>query len=246
MDWHSGPFAAFDIESTGTDTENDRIVTAAVTVVGAGREAESHSWLVDPGIEIPAEATAVHRITTEQAQREGVPAARAVREMIELLASLLADDIPVIAFNARFDLTMLDREARRYGATPLVDRVGGPDGLLVIDPYVIDKHYHPFRKGRRTLSVLCEDFRVPLEEAHAADADALAAARLVWKLARRYEDLGSFDLPTLHDAQVGWALEQADSLQQYFDGQGRNERVAREWPLVPYQGAEPEPLPEAA
>jgi DNA polymerase-3 subunit epsilon len=70
--------AAFDIETTGIDCESDRIVTAAVTLAGGGRPLESHAWLVDPGIEIPAGATAVHGVSTERARAEGRSPAEAV------------------------------------------------------------------------------------------------------------------------------------------------------------------------
>ncbi len=234
MNWFEGRLAAYDIETTGTDTENDRIVTAAVSMVGGGEESESRTWLVDPGIEIPAEATAVHGITTEKARSEGQDAASAVAEITSVLASVVAEDIPIVAFNARFDLTILDREARRHGVEPLIEAVGGPEGLLVIDPYVLEKRINKFRKGSRTLSILCNDYGIPLTDAHDADADALAAARLAWKLGRINAELGAYDLPTLHEDQIIWADEQGRSLQEFFDRQGKDERVQTVWPVVPY------------
>lgn len=234
MNWFEGRLAAYDIETTGTDTENDRIVTAAVSIVGGGEPSESRTWLVDPGIEIPAEATAVHGITTEKARSEGQDAASAVAEITSVLASVVVEDIPIVAFNARFDLTILDREARRHGVEPLIEAVGGPEGLLVIDPYVLEKRINKFRKGSRTLSILCEDYGIPLTDAHAADADALAAARLAWKLGRINAELGAYDLPTLHEDQIVWADEQGRSLQEFFDRQGKDEKVHTVWPLVPY------------
>lgn len=237
MSWHSGRLAAFDIETTGTDTENDRIVTAAVSVVGGGEETISTNWLVDPGVDIPAEATAVHRITTEKAQSEGLPADQAVFEITQHLYELISQGIPIVAFNARFDLTILDREARRYEQETLVDLLGGPEALLVIDPYVLDKNYNRFRKGRRTLGILCESYGIPLNDAHAADADALAAARLAWKLGHTQDELQAYDLAALHLAQVAWAREQAESLQEYFASQGRPEKIEGQWPLVPFAAA---------
>ncbi len=234
VNWFEGRLAAYDIETTGTDTESDRIVTAAVSIVGGGEESESRTWLVNPGIEVPADATAVHGITTEKVQAEGQPAAVAVAEITEVLATVVAEDIPIVAFNARFDLTILDREARRHGVEPLIELVGGPEGLLVIDPYVLEKQINKFRKGSRTLSILCEDYGIPLTEAHDADADALAAARLAWKLGRINDDLGAYDLPSLHEEQILWADEQGRSLQEYFDRQGRTEEVQTAWPLVPF------------
>lgn len=232
VSWHDGRLAAFDIETTGTDTENDRIVTAAITLVGGGEDRLSHDWLVDPGVEIPADATAVHGITNEKARTEGIPAARAVEELTAVLAAQLVNDVPVIAFNARFDLTILDREARRHGVEPLIERVG-PDGMFVVDPYVLDKQFNRFRKGRRTLGVLCEAYGIPLTDAHAADADALAAARLAWKLANLTPEISGAELFDLHEDQVVWAAEQAASLQKHFEDKGRPERVEGAWPIVP-------------
>lgn len=235
MDWHRGRLAAFDVETTGPDPERDRIVTAAVSLVGGGRPAEHHAWLVDPGVEIPAEAIAVHGITNERVRADGRDAHEAVGEIVELLAQQVRDGVPIVAFNARFDLTIIDRDARRHGVLPLLDRVGGVDGLLAIDPYVLDKQFDRFRKGRRTLVAVCEHYSIPFDEAHVANADALAAARVAFRLASRIEELSALDLATLHREQVNWAASQAASLQEYFEQQGRAERVERAWPLVPAQ-----------
>lgn len=240
MSWHARRLAAFDIETTGVDPESDRIVTAAVALVGDGRPTESFAWLVDPGVEIPAGATAVHGITTAHARAEGEDPAAAVEAITTLLAAQLRAGVPVIAFNARFDLTTLDREARRHGVRPLVDRVGGPQGLLVVDPFVLDKQYDRYRRGKRTLGAVCEHYRIPLVDAHAADADALAAARVAYRLATRLPELRATELRSLHAQQVGWAAEQAASLEEYFREQGRAERIERAWPVVP------EALPVAA
>jgi DNA polymerase-3 subunit epsilon len=240
MSWHNGRLAAFDVETTGINPESDRIVTAAVSVVGGGLPAESRAWLLDPGIPIPAGATNVHGITTEQARAEGRPAAEAIEEIVAALAAQLRAGVPVIAFNARFDLTCLDREARRHGIVPLIDRVGGPAGMLVIDPFVLDKRLDRFRRGRRTLGAVCEHYSVPLEGAHAANADALAAARLAWRLAQAFAELQGADLRALHTQQIGWAAEQAASLAEYFRGQGRNEHVEPAWPIVPLPAAVPD------
>jgi DNA polymerase III subunit epsilon len=233
MSWHNGRLAAFDVETTGIDPESDRIVTAAVSVVGGGLPPESGAWLLDPGVPIPAGATNVHGITTEQARAEGRPAAEAIEEIVGALAAQLQGGAPVIAFNARFDLTCLDREARRHGIVPLVERVGGAAGMIVVDPFILDKRLDRFRRGRRTLGAVCEHYRVPLTDAHAANADALAAARLAWRIAQAYAELQDLDLRALHAQQIGWAAEQAASLAEYFRGQGRHEHVEPAWPIVP-------------
>jgi len=233
MNWHTGRLAAFDIETTGVDPEHDRIVTAAVSVVGGDQPAEHRSWLVDPGIEIPADATSVHGITTERAQAEGRVSDEAIEEIAAALAEQLRNGVPIVAFNARFDLTVLDRETHRHELRPLLDRVGGPDGMLVVDPRILDKQFDRFRRGKRTLGAVCEHYRVTLDDAHAANADAVAAARVAYRLGATVVELRDMDLRVLHRAQVSWAAEQAASLEQYFRREGRNERVEGAWPIVP-------------
>ncbi len=233
MSWHLRRLAAFDIETTGTDPERDRIVTAAVSLVGAGVEGRHWAWLVDPGVEIPAGASAVHGISTVRARADGIPPRAAVEEITCILSAHLRDGVPIVAFNARFDLTILDREARRYGLVPLADRVGGVDRLIVIDPFVLDKQVDRFRKGKRTLEAVCEHYRVRLDQAHAANADALAAARVAYRLASSIAELRDADLRSLHAQQVEWAAQQAASLQDYFADVGRPERVEGAWPVVP-------------
>jgi DNA polymerase-3 subunit epsilon len=244
MSWHQRRLAAFDLETTGIDSESDRIVTAAVSVVGDGLPSVLNAWLLDPGIEIPAAAAAVHGITTERARAEGRPPLEAVEEIVALLADQLLAGVPVVAFNARFDLTCLDREARRLGVAPLLDRVGGASGLLVVDPYVLDKQLDRFRKGKRTLGAVCAHYDVPLDEAHASHADALAAARVAWRLGQAFAELREIDLRTLHDRQVGWAAEQAASFEDWLRRNGREERIEPAWPIVPLPSATP--LPAAA
>jgi len=233
MSWHTGRLAAFDIETTGVNPESDRIVTAAVSVVGGDLAAEHHSWLVDPGIDIPAGATSVHGITTERARAEGRSPGEAIDEIATALADQLQQGVPVVAFNARFDLTILDRETRRHGLRPLLDRVGGPHGMLVVDPHVLDKKVDRFRRGKRTLGAVCEQYRVPLDELHAANTDALAAARLAFKMGATVTELRDIDLRVLHREQVSWATEQAASLEEYFRKEGRDQHVEGAWPVIP-------------
>ncbi len=239
MSWHTRRLAAFDLETTGIDSESDRIVTAAVSVVGDRLPSSFHAWLLDPGIPIPAGASAVHGITTERARAEGRAPQEAVEEIVARLAEQLAQGVPVVAFNARFDLTCLDREARRLGIAPLLDRVGGEAGMLVVDPYVLDKQVDRFRKGKRTLGAVCAHYNVPLDEAHASHADALAAARVAWRLGQAFPEL-AMELRSLHEQQIAWAAEQAASFEDYLRRNGRDERIEPAWPIVPL------PVPAAA
>src|SRR5262245_56086358 len=70
--WYEGPLAAFDTETTGVDVETDRIVSAAVVAQDApGVRPRVTRWLVNPGVPVPTEATAVHGLTEDHVQCNG-------------------------------------------------------------------------------------------------------------------------------------------------------------------------------
>jgi DNA polymerase-3 subunit epsilon len=225
--------AGFDLETTGVDVEQDRIVTACVVQCGGNHPTQSATWLADPGIEIPEEAAKVHGITTDRARAEGRPAAEVVEQVVAALAEVVLAGTPVVAMNAAYDLTLLDREARRHGVQPLIDIVGGD--LRVIDPRVLDKQIDKFRRGGRKLEDLCRTYEVRLDGAHSADADAIAACRVAWRQGSTRPELAELSLDDLHNSQIWWAAEQAASLQEHFRKTRPDAVVEGAWPLIPRQ-----------
>jgi DNA polymerase-3 subunit epsilon len=242
MTWFTGRMCGFDLETTGVRLEDDRIVTSCVVHCGGKQPTQSFNWLADPGIDIPEGAAKVHGISTEKARAEGRPAAEVVEQVIAALAESVVAGLPIVAMNASFDLTILDREARRHGVQPLTDIVGSD--LRVIDPRVLDKQVDQRRKGQRTLTALCQHYQVPLDGAHSADADAIAACRVAWRLGSSFPKLGELSLNDLHQAQIKWAEAQGRSLAGYFRRTPGKEHFADgvrvEWPLVPAQRGEGE------
>jgi DNA polymerase-3 subunit epsilon len=234
MSWHLGRLAGFDTESTGVDVENDRIVTACIVEVGAKLPPISADWLINPGIDIPEQASDIHGVTTEKAKTEGQDPAEAVAALVAGLTQVVLAGTPLVIMNAPYDLTLLDREARRYGIETLTDTVG--DELHVVDPRVLDKHVDTYRPGKRTLTDLCRLYRVTLDGAHSADADAIAACRVAWRLGSQYPKLAGLSLPELHKAQIEWAAEQAASFQAHLRKKDSAAVIDGSWPLRPVGG----------
>lgn len=255
--WTERRMLGFDVESTGVDPREARIVTAALVFVGGSEPTQTQTWLADPGIEIPEEAANIHGVTTEKARAEGRPAREVIVEIIEAMEGR-PDGAPVVAFNARYDLTVLCCEAARHG----VDFDFG--GLLVVDPIVIDKHLDRYRPGSRKLAAVCAHYGARLDGAHDSAADAVAAARCAWVIGRRAvvirrvrngregHELAQLvkewdgvrgDLRKLHEAQARWAADQARGLAEYFVEQGKMDEaltVEAAWPVLPARVAEEE------
>lgn len=219
----------FDLETTGIDVAHDRIVSAHVGLLDAsGAAILARDWLADPGVEIPSAATAVHGITTAHARELGSPSDEVVEQITDTLRSLLDAGIPIVAYNAAFDFSLLAHEAARHGVPPL------HNPSPVIDPLIIDKALDRFRRGKRTLAVVAEHYAVRLDDAHEASADAVAAGRIAQALAARFGGLMPPEAEELHTRQIAWARSQAASLTEYFIRIGRidpDHRVDGRWPI---------------
>ncbi|WP_436759408.1 exonuclease domain-containing protein [Streptosporangium sp. V21-05] len=237
--WFQQPMLAWDTESTGVDVETARIVTAALVWIEPRKPVVSKHHLVDPGVDIPERATEVHGITTARAQAEG----RQPEPVLEEVATDLADAVrlgwPLVGMNSVYDFTLLDRELRRHGLRTLHDRLGEPV-CPVVDALVLDRYVRPGPFSGRKLIQLCEIWNVKIDGAHDANFDALAAARVVWRIARSRPEIGSMSLPDLHALQVRERARQCDEMRAYFDRVGKpHDGVPGDWPLLPYAAPTP-------
>jgi DNA polymerase-3 subunit epsilon len=219
--------AVFDTETTGVDVETARVVTAAIAVLDStGAVVERHDWVIDPLVEIPDAAAAVHGITTEIARATGVQPAVGIEQILAVLAGIFDRGIAVTAYNAPYDFTILAREAHRYGLAAL------DTPQPVIDPLVIDKQLDRYRRGKRTLTATIEHYGIEMVQAHDAGEDAIAAGRLAQKLAERFATELPEDVTELHKLQQAWAAAQAASFQEWMRKNNKPDFVADgEWPI---------------
>jgi DNA polymerase-3 subunit epsilon len=208
--WHE-QLGVFDLETTGVDTETARIVTAHVGVINElGITVSRQDWVIDPMVEVPDAAAAVHGYTTERVRLEGMDAATGVAEIVAALRVLFDRGIPVVAYNAPYDFTVLNREAKRYGITPL------EKPLPIIDPLVIDKAVDRYRKGKRTLELTAQFYGVDLgDDAHDAGYDAIAAGRVAQAIAVKYAAELAMTAAELHAQQVEWFQQQEQNYAEF-------------------------------
>ncbi|MGY6019536.1 exonuclease domain-containing protein [Streptomyces spinosirectus] len=232
---------SFDTETTGPNPLEDRIVTAALVVRGGGRDQKVMSWLINPGVPIPAEATEVHGIDDAKAA-QGANPKEALEEIADRLAAALRYGMPLVAFNLSFDWTILVRELERHGLPSMADRLPGAAYLPLVDPHVIDKQVDKYVKGTgmRKLKPTAERYGVELEDWHTAEADALAALLIAEAQFAKHHYLGAMGPQRLFASQQKWRAEQMAGLQQWFrtkatpeQGGDPNKVLDGSWPLLP-------------
>ncbi|MFD3486896.1 exonuclease domain-containing protein [Streptomyces sp. NPDC058665] len=232
--WYEGPLAAFDIETTGTDAEEDRIVSAALVVQDiSGSRARVTRWLVNPGIPVPVEATEVHGLTDALVQRTGRWPAPVIEEVGRGLAEQCMAGRPLVVMNAPFGLTLLDREMRRHRGSSMARYLENAP-FCVLDPGVLDRHLDPFRKGRRRLIDLCSLYGVMLDGSHDAAADAVAALEVVRSVGRRFATTTQqLTAAQLHARQASWHAAQSRGRPEWFARGGSRAAAGPAWPLRP-------------
>jgi DNA polymerase-3 subunit epsilon len=227
----------FDTETTGVNVAEDRILTCYMAEYTSDmNKVSEQSWVINPGVHIPEEASSVHGMTDEWIHEHGRrDRENAVYEIFERLSIAVNAGVPIAAFNLRFDLTLLHHEMLRYGngsgVMPIVE-----DGVFY-DALVHDKGRDKFRKGKRTLQAICEHNGIEFNdsEAHAAEYDVLKTAELSFKLLKKEKRLKVEELMPL---LVKWESEQSESLESYFAKCGKTNNdgsrilIDRGWPLI--------------
>ncbi len=227
MSWINGPFIGFDTETTGVDPSEDRLVTASIITRGPQGDTVQN-WLANPGVEIPQRASEVHGITTEYARLNGAP----IRDVLEDVAGVLSDYLkrgyPIVAFNAGYDIGIMESELQRHGLPTLTDRTGGI--RPVIDPLVLDRALNKYRKGPRRLSNLMAAYGVVTDQSmHDAEVDTRATLDLLERMIRKYPRLAMYDLDSLHEYQKEAFARWAADLEAYLRRKGQEAEINRKW-----------------
>lgn len=230
MAWHVGPLLGFDTETTGVDVFSDRIVTAATVLTGDGDD-DVATWLINPGVEIPPGAAAVHGISTEHAREHGREPRESLWEISQQLYRAMTINIPVVGFNVNFDLTLMESELERHGLPTLASQLGRPLSP-VIDPLVLDRGLDRYRKGKRTLEFLCAHYGVIVGELHDAGEDVRATLGVLGAMAGKYSQLVSMHLEELHEWQIGKHREWAENFNSWRQSRGfAGPGASPEWPV---------------
>ncbi|MBK8193809.1 MAG: 3'-5' exonuclease [Lewinellaceae bacterium] len=185
----------FDTETTGlplswnapaSNTSNwPRMVQLACLLTDPdGIIIEQRNFIIKPeGYTIPSEASNIHGITTERANREGLD----LNASLSDFSSLLVRATHLVAHNMEFDEKIVGAEFhRKFGADPLPSKA---KFCTMKNPQVIEHcSIPPFRYGSYKWPKLSELhkklFGVDFDEAHDASVDIKATAKCFFELRR--------------------------------------------------------------
>ena len=232
MDWSSGELLGFDLETTGPDPLLALPVSFALITFEERHVVRRVAALVDPGVPIPAAATAVHGVTTTRAQAEGHGLAGTVLDLLEVVVDAGARGVPLVGMNLAYDLTILERLGSELTGAGL--RARGWRGPA-LDVLVIDRRVDPHRKGKRRLGELCATYGVALENAHDAGSDAEAAVEVLFRICASSPALLERGLSELFADQAVWHHDWATSYDTWRAAQGmeRLDTASFAWPIAP-------------
>ena len=235
--WTRATFFSFDLEATEADPLAAHCVSASLVKFVGGVPADRRTWLIHPAVPITEGAIEIHGITNEHAAEHGADPKEALEEILTMLAQVLNAGLPLVIYNAAYDLTVMELQARYHGLKGLLERVRADRWTSVIDGFVLAQGAETYRtaegrwgKGYR-LPEVCGRYGVPFVESHEATADAVGAGLLAIALTESYDFIASAGPQRLTELQRDWRVRLQSDLAAYFDRKKIEHQVDLGWPL---------------
>ena len=174
------PLVFFDLEATGVNILNDRIVEISVVKIFPDGRREVKTRRINPEMHIPEEASAIHGIYDKDVANE--PTFRAISKNF----FIYLEDCDLGGYNiTKFDIPMLTREFSRAGLT-----------FTTANRRIIDAYNIFCRMEPRNLSAAYKFFcGKDMKDAHSAEADTLATVEIFEGEIKRYSQMVREDYP---------------------------------------------------
>ena len=159
-------YVAIDLETTGTNPAEDRIIEVGAAKVECGRVVSTFSTFVNPQISISPRITSLTGITDEDVA--GAPV------IADIIADMIAytKDVPILGHNVIFDYSFIKKAAAN---SKLEYAKEGIDTLKIARRILPDVPH-------KNLPALCEHFKIDSGKSHRALDDAISASKLYYAL----------------------------------------------------------------
>lgn len=192
--WADLDLAVLDVETTGLDPAQDRIIEIGILRFVGGEVVDKYEQLIDPGCEVPQEVVDLTGIKPEDL--EGKPRFEQVAHDVHGWLQ----GVGIVAYNLSFDKGFIAAELERCG-------LAWPEQAPTFDPLIFARQFFK-NLGRKNLGRIAKELGIEAKEAHRATEDARVAGRVLFAFADR--------LPTnLNDVQVlqaQWEMAQAQAM----------------------------------
>ncbi len=166
-------FVVFDFETTGFNAGGaDSIIEIGAVKIRDGEIIERYDELINPGRPLPKKITEITNIT-DSMLKDKDNEENAVKRFIEFFG-----DLPMVAHNAKFDVSFLEMAYQKYNLgqfkNPVIDTLELSRTL--------DNNY-----ARHSLSALVKRYEVPWDESahHRGDYDAEGTALVFYKMLKK-------------------------------------------------------------
>ena len=170
-------YVVFDFETTGFNAGGaDSIIEIGAVKIKNGEIIERYDELINPGKPLPKKITELTNITDEMLKDKDNEE-KAVKRFIKWFK-----DLPMVAHNAKFDVSFLEMAYRKYDlgsfTNPVID-------TLELSR-TMDNNY-----ARHSLSALVKRYDVDWDEEahHRGDYDAEGTAKVFWKMLKKLDSL---------------------------------------------------------
>lgn len=160
-------FVAFDLETTGTKPQSDMIVEIGAVMFDGAQALKGYGTLINPGIPMPPDASAVNGITDEMLR--GQPR---IADILDEFAEFCGD-LPLVAHNAPFDFKFLLEDVKLH-------RSAAPKGV-VLDTLPLARKVFPGLPNYK-LWTLVRHFNFPSGTFHRAEEDSSYCGLLFAKI----------------------------------------------------------------
>lgn len=202
--WPNRSFVSFDTETTGLSVTDDRLIQAGLSVFLKGQHIWDFNWYSSVSIPSKPDAVAVHNITDEWRWANGIHSRSICQHLLTMFNRLRETNQPLIVFNAPFDMALLRAEFRRFNMNLNLE------GLYVIDPLVIDRHFQKnipvFTKPWMRLGQMAARYGVSAPNHNALD-DARCAGYIAVAQSIHHSTIRTCTIRDLHMRQTQWYEE---------------------------------------
>ncbi len=172
-------FVCVDVESTGLDPEQDRVIEVACVVFTLDNIIDEFETLINPGKEIPEASIAIHNITNEM-----VSSAPTIDQILPQLFKHIGKRV-IVGHSVGFDVDILRKEAERANLPTSIQY------NKIIDTVRLARLYG--ESPSNSLENLRQHFNIEAEGAHRAKGDVLVNIQVFQRLITNFKTLEEID-----------------------------------------------------